>query len=44
MQVIKNFNQCAIFVLIVVIIIEFIAHGANWDGVYKAHQIGRAHV
>lgn len=37
-QFIRDFNQLAIFILIVVAIIEFINHGASWDGLYKAHQ------
>lgn len=37
-QFVKDFNQFAIFLLIVLAIIEFISHGASWDGVYKAHM------
>lgn len=36
-QFIRDFNQLAIFILIVVAIFEFFDHGANWDGIYKAH-------
>ena len=43
-QFMKDFNTFVIFVLLVVGVIEFINHGASWDGIYKAHlkHVGRA--
>lgn len=35
----KDFLLLFCFILAWVAIIEFVNHGASWDGVYKAHEL-----